>query len=279
MTSAEFFVPADLQNALEVLGRNESVKILAGGTDLWPKWTSEGNKPQRVLSLHSIKELRAIDEEEGELRIGATCTHADLIRSDLVQKACPGLVQAASEVGAIQIQNRGTIGGNLSNASPAADLPPPLVAAGAKVELASTKGTRIVPLNLFFTGYRTLDLRSDELLTAVLVPFLPQGAKEFFRKVGTRKAQAISKVVGSCRLQTNPDGTIASVGIAFGSVGPTVIRMYDLEKWLTGRAAGPETASEAAELAEKRVQPIDDLRSSAEYRRHVVGRLVYSWIV
>jgi CO/xanthine dehydrogenase FAD-binding subunit len=253
--------------------------VLAGGTDLWPLWTTEGSCPSQVLSLHRIRELRVIEEQEGKLRIGATCTHTDLIRSALVRRSSPALAEAAATVGAAQIQNRGTIGGNIVNGSPAADLPPPLAAAEAVLELASTRGRRQVPLSGFFTGYRATVRREDELLVAVEVPLLPKGALERFRKVGTRRAQAISKVVGACRIALDADdGTIASVGIAFGSVAPTVLRLPELERWLTGRPPDRETAAEAESRAVTAVKPIDDLRSSAAYREHVVGRLVRRWI-
>jgi carbon-monoxide dehydrogenase medium subunit len=283
--SATFIAPETLEEALgELRDARDQLEILAGGTDLWPQWTAAGQRPERVLSLHRIEELRVIehdsDPDDGLLRVGATCTHAEIARSELVRRACPALAEAAATVGAVQIQNRGTIGGNLVNASPAADLPPPLAAAGAQIELASSdSGARRVPIDRFFTGYREIDRQPDELLTAILVPALPEAAREQFRKVGTRRAQAISKVMGACRLELDPGtGAIVRAGIAFGSVAPTVVRLHELEGWLQGRARDDQTASEAGERAANAVQPIDDLRSSAEYRRHVVGRMVSRWV-
>lgn len=275
-TVGSFVAPDSLQQALELLDGQRVV--MAGGTDLWPTWNAEGSRPRRVLSLHRLQELRGIQLQDGAVRVGATSTHGDLARSELVQEHCPALAQAAATVGAVQIQNRGTIGGNLVNASPAADLPPPLVAAGADVELVSARGTRQVPLDRFFTGYRQIDRHPDELLVAVHVPVLAAGAHEEFIKVGTRRAQAISKVMGACRLQLDDQGAIVRAGISFGSVAPTVVRLERVEQWLVGRQLGPHTAGEAEAMAADSVSPIDDLRSSAEYRRYVVGRLVNRWI-
>jgi CO/xanthine dehydrogenase FAD-binding subunit len=275
-----FYAPETVEQALQALANaTERPIVLAGGTDLWPQWTGGLTpRPERVLSLHRLRELRLIELlEEGVLRIGAACTHGDLVRSELVRQACPAVAEAAATIGAVQIQNRGTVGGNLINGSPAADLPPPLAAAGAEVELASVDGPRCVALDHFYTGYRALDRRPDELLLAVRVPALPAGALERFSKVGTRRAQAISKVVGACRLQL-ADGVVARAGIAFGSVAPTVVRLHALEQWLVGRTPDAQTAEQAETRAAAEVQPIDDLRSSAEYRRYVVGRLVRRWI-
>lgn len=276
----QFFAPTELAEALAALSHTSPPEILAGGTDLWPKWSAGQARPAHVLSLHRLADLRRIEPGRGVLRIGAMCTHADLQRSTEVRQACPALAEAAGTIGAVQVQNQGTVGGNVVNASPAADLPPPLIAAGTEVELASTGGTRRVPLDRFYTGYRQIDRRLDELLVAVIVPALPRGAREHFRKVGTRRAQAISKVVGGCRLELDDDGrSIAGAGIAFGSVAPVVLRLAALESWLVGRCADESTARGAEELARAAVTPIDDVRSSAAYRRHVVGRIVYGWIL
>jgi CO/xanthine dehydrogenase FAD-binding subunit len=273
-----FLAPTALEEALAQLARARA-EVLAGGTDLWPKWSSGQPRPERVLSLHRLGALRRIVLEGGVLHLGAACTHSDLARSEVVRRASPALAEAALTVGAVQVQNQGTIGGNLVNASPAADLPPPLVAAGAEVELASARGTRRLPLDAFYLGYRRTALREDELLTAVLVPALPAGARERFRKVGTRRAQSIAKVAASGRIALAADGTIAQAGIALGSVGPTVVRLEALEAWLRGRAPDAETARGAEARAREALSPIDDLRSSADYRRHVAGRLVHNLIL
>ncbi len=283
-TAPSFLAPGRLEEALALLAEAAAtaapLEILAGGTDLWPKWLASGApRPARVLSLHRLAELRQIQLEGGWLRLGAACTHSALRRSPEVLRASPSLAEAAATIGAVQIQNQGTLGGNLINASPAADLPPPLVAAGAEVELASTAGARRLPLAELYTGYRQLARRPEELLTAVWVPALPAGGREAFRKVGTRRAQAIAKVSAACRLRLDEGGRVAEAGLALGSVAATVVRLPALERWLIGRALGEETAAEAEAQAREAVTPIDDLRSTADYRRHVVGRLVHGFLL
>ena len=272
-----WIAPAALDEALGALTDQPAV-VLAGGTDLWPQWAGEAQKPDRVVSLHRLAELQTIDEQDGWLTIGACCTHSDLVHSEAARRCCPSLPAAAATIGAVQIQNQGTVGGNVVNASPAADLPPSLLAAGAELELASTRGRRTVPIRRFYRGYRDVDLVADELLVAVRVPCLPAGGREHFRKVGTRRAQAISKVVGAARLVIDRGGTITAAGLALGSVAAVPQPLSELEQWLVGRPADPDTADEAERRTLEMVHPIDDLRSSADYRRHVCGRLVHGWL-
>jgi len=283
MSEPELLAPERLDQALELLSEAAAgapPTVLAGGTDLWVRWSSGQPRPARVLSLHRLTELRQIGiDEDGWLRLGAACTHAELRRSLEVQRACPALAEAAATVGAAQVQEQGTLGGNLVNASPAADLPPPLLAARAEVELASRAGRRWLLLDRFFLGYRRIDLRPDELLVAVRVPPLPPPAFERFRKIGTRRAQAIAKVCGACRLGLDEAGRVALAGLAFGSVAPITLRLEELERWLVGRRLDVATAAEAEERARAAVHPIDDVRSTAEYRRSMVGRLVGDWIL
>lgn len=283
MSEPELLTPERLDDALALLAEGAAagapLTVLAGGTDLLVKWSSGQPRPARVLSLHRLAELRAIGLEGGAVRVGACCTHAQLQRSDEVRRACPGLVEAAATIGAVQVQEQGTLGGNLVNASPAADLPPPLLAARAEVELASREGRRRLPLERFFLGYRRIDLRPDELLAAVHIPVLPARGFERFRKIGTRRAQAIAKICGACRIELDDAGLVASAGVAFGSVAPITVRLAGLEAWLGGRQLDEQTAEQAERLAQQSVQPIDDLRSTADYRRLMVGRLVRDWIL
>jgi CO/xanthine dehydrogenase FAD-binding subunit len=282
MSEAELLTPDSLDEALAVLAdaaaHGAPLTLLAGGTDLLVKWSSGQPRPARVLSLHRLAELRTIALEDGAVRVGACCTHAQLSRSDEVRRACPALCEAAATVGAAQVQEQGTLGGNLVNASPAADLPPPLLAARAGVELVSREGRRRLPLDRFFVGYRKIDLRPDELLAAVHIPVLPERAFERFRKIGTRRAQAIAKVCGACRIERDEAGLVTSAGFAFGSVAPITVRLAGLEAWLGGRKLDEQTAEQAERLAIQSVQPIDDVRSTADYRRLMVGRLVREWL-
>jgi CO/xanthine dehydrogenase FAD-binding subunit len=195
------------------------------------------------------------------LSIGALATYTDLIRSPLVAKRLPILAAASGEVGGVQIQNRGTLGGNIANASPAGDTLPVLAAAEAVLVLESASGARRVPFHAFYTGYRQSVRRSDELITAVEISEVR--GKQWFRKVGTRAAQAISKVVLAAVRSRQPR-------IAIGSVAPTVLRLPQTEAVL---AAGGSIA-EAREALDREIHPIDDVRSTADYRRRVAANLL-----
>jgi len=230
---------------------------LAGCTDLYVSLNFGTLAETRFLNLWGLDALRGIAMEDGLLTIGALTTYTDVIRSKLVRKWLPMLAAAAREIGGMQIQNRGTIGGNVANASPAGDTLPVLAAADAIVVLQSTGGTRRVPFNEFYTGYRKSVRRADELIVAFEIAKLD--GDQWFRKVGTRAAQAISKVV------------VAGVGgdqprLAFGSVAPTVVRVRRTE----GVLARGASIEEAQRTLLDEIAPIDDIRSTAEYRRRVV---------
>src|SRR3954471_2167524 len=212
--------PRSLTDALKMLRDEGPLVPMAGCTDLYVSLNFGTLKETRFLDLWRLEKLRAIEIRRGVLAIGALSTYTDLIRSPLVRRRIPMLAAAAREVGGVQIQNRGTIGGNVANASPAGDTLPVLAVAEAVVVLASAAGRRRVPFAAFYTGYRQTVRRPDELVVAFEIPRLR--GRQYFRKVGTRAAQAISKVViAAC------DG--AQPRIAFGSVAPTVIRVTRTE--------------------------------------------------
>ncbi|MBI5837472.1 MAG: xanthine dehydrogenase family protein subunit M [Candidatus Eisenbacteria bacterium] len=246
---------------------------LAGGTDLFV-YLNAGTQPDaRFLDLWLLQELRGQRKGREGLRLGALETFTRLRQSPQVRRSYPALAAAASVVGAIQIQNRGTLGGNLANASPAGDSPPVLLALGASVRLAGPRGTRDVPMDGFFTGYRATVREPDELIHSVLLPPPPRGARQFFRKVGTRQAQSISKVVLASEMVL-ARGRIAGARVALGSVAPTVIRSPGAEEVLTGEKPTPAVAREAARRLAAALRPIDDVRSTAAYRRSVAARLL-----
>jgi CO/xanthine dehydrogenase FAD-binding subunit len=199
-----------------------------------------------------------------------------------VARACDTLIAASREVGAIAIQNRGTIGGNVANASPAADTVPVLVAMGATLVLASAEGRREVPIGRFYLGYKKLDLRGDELLVAVRVPRRRDGEVLWFRKVGTRRAQSISKVVlaGRARPRYGPGGAcvLESLSLAAGSVGPTVLALRGAEAAAIGRPLDDDALRQIRTAVGNDVTPIDDVRSTSEYRRTVAENLVVRWL-
>jgi CO/xanthine dehydrogenase FAD-binding subunit len=261
LTSLELVDPPTLADALALLHERSDFTPLAGCTDLYVLLNAGQLTGQHFLNLWRLDELRGITLHDGMLRFGALTTYADVIGSSAAARHLPMLVEAARQVGGVQIHNRGTLGGNLANASPAGDTLPVFAAADAIVVLQSVDGERRVPINGFYTGYRKTRRRPDELIVAIEVPPVP--GRQWFRKVGTRAAQAISKVVFA--------GVRASAPrIALGSVAPTVVRVTNAEQAL---AEGQSVAVARAAL-EQAISPIDDFRSSARYRRTVAGNLL-----
>jgi CO/xanthine dehydrogenase FAD-binding subunit len=253
--------PRSLRDALRLLRDEGPLTPMAGCTDLYVALNFGTLQPTRFLNLWALDELRGIKRRGNAVRIGALATYTDLIRSPIVNRELPMLVSAAREVGGVQIQNRGTIGGNVANASPAGDTLPVLAAADALVELHSAAGVRQVPLTSFYPGYRQTVARPDELIVALEVPTIR--GRQWFRKVGTRAAQAISKVVMAGVAGPHPR-------IAIGSVAPTVVRCPRTEAALAART----DISEAQRIMLEEIAPIDDVRSTAEYRRRVAANLL-----
>ncbi len=252
-----------MREALTMLQDEPDIVPLAGCTDIFVNLNFGTLPAQRFLNLWRLDALRRIELRGEVLSIGALATYTDLIRSSLVRRRIPILAAAAREVGGVQIQNRGTIGGNVANASPAGDTLPVLAVAEAAVVLRSAAGTRRVPFTAFYTGYRASVRRPDEIIAALEVPPLPGGGRPWFRKVGTRAAQAISKVVFAGVRSERPR-------MALGSVAPTVVRLPAAEAVLA--AGGTIEAARDALLSE--IHPIDDVRSTAEYRRRVSANLL-----
>ncbi len=265
LSSLELFEPRSLKEALRLLSDEGPLVPLAGGTDIYVSLNFGTLAARRYLDLWRLDALRGIRHERGRLVLGALTTYRELIESRLVARHLPMLAAAAAEVGGPQVQNRGTLGGNLANASPAGDTLPVLAAAEATLVLKSAGGERRVPLVGFYTGYRRTVMRPDELIAAVEVADLR--GRQWFRKVGTRAAQAISKVV-----MAGVRG--GEVRVALGSVAPTVVRLPRTEAALMDGAA----IEDAQRVLGEEIAPIDDVRSSAAYRRHVAqGLLACFW--
>ena len=262
-----------LEQALDLVA--EGWRPLAGGTDLMVGLAAGSiARDTRLVDLTAIDELRGVRREGAELVIGALTTYTDLRRSTEVGAALPVLAVVAASVGAVQIQNRGTIGGNVMNASPAGDTLPLLMATDARLVLRGPAGERQVRAAAFFTGYRRTARREDELLTAIRIPLVADRQVRF-RKVGTRRAQAISKVALAVSWR-RPHGasTWSDVRVAFGSVAEVPMRAARSEAVLDGATPSREVADRAAEAAREDVRPIDDVRSTADYRRTVSGRIL-----
>ena len=266
--------PATLAEAYALLAAGDGWRPIAGGTDLMVQISGElAPPPERVLDIWHLDELRGIRLEEGGLRLGALTTYTDIRRSALCQELVPALVQAAATIGAAQIQNRGTLGGNVVNASPAGDTLPILLATDADIVLGSAAGGRVIAVADFFTAYRQTARRDDELVLGVRIP-LPSGRQVRFRKIGTRLAQAISKVVMA--LSWREDGGVwRDVRLSLGSVAATPIRARQTEGVLEGAAPRQSTADHAADTLAAEIQPIDDVRSTADYRRAVAARVLH----
>jgi CO/xanthine dehydrogenase FAD-binding subunit len=279
----EFIQPGSWTEALAIKADMPMAVPLAGGTDFMVELNFGARRPPAVLDLTRITELRQWEIEGGRVRLGAGVTYSQVI-ADLRDRL-PGLALAARTVGSPQIRNRGTIGGNLGTASPAGDAHPPLLAAGAEIEVASASGTRIVPIDQFFAGPKRNVLEADELIAAVRIP-LPSGPEQF-SKIGTRNAMVIA--VAAFSLALHPDQR--EVGTGIGSAGPTPRRAWQAEKFLgdalaeaglwESRAQVPDAvAAEFGRLVAAAAEPIDDVRGTAAYRRHclsVMARRTLAW--
>jgi CO/xanthine dehydrogenase FAD-binding subunit len=251
---------------------------VAGGTDLLVQITGElGDPPERVLDIWHLDELRGIRMESNALVLGALTTYAEMRRSPLIAEFLPAFADAAATIGAAQIQNRGTIGGNVMNASPAGDMLPLLLACDAQLIAGTADGERWIPVREFWPEYRRTALEPHELLLRVSVP-LPAGRQLRYRKVGTRRAQAISKVVMALAWQAAEDAPWRDVHLALGSVAPTPIRAPATEAVLEGAFPIEAVADGAASTLAGELSPIDDVRSSADYRRAVAARVLHRLI-
>lgn len=270
--------PRSLAEALATLAEDASYRPVAGGTDLLVQIGGEiGDAPERVLDLWGVDELRGIRLRDGMLEIGALTTYTQIRQSPEVARHLPALAEAAATIGAAQIQNRGTIGGNAVNASPAGDTLPILLVTDAELVAGSARGERAIPAAEFWPAYRRTALASDELLLRIRFP-LPDGRRVRFRKVGTRRAQAISKVVMALAWRPGADGTWTDVHLALGSMAPTPVRAHGTEAVLQGAAPTGETAERAVAALAEELHPIDDVRSTAAYRQAVAGRVLHRLI-
>ena len=266
----EVLRPTSLADALAAREAHTDALPIAGGTDVMVELNFDKARPPAILDLTSVPELAEIDRVDGAARIGAAVPYTRVIEQ--LSEELPALAQASRTVGSPQIRNRATIGGNLGTASPAGDALPPLLAAGADVEVASTRGTRAIPASEFFLGPRRSALEPEELVVAVTVPVA--GKREQFAKIGTRNAM----VIAVCSFALRIDSERGRVGTGIGSAGPTPLRATEAEAFLRGLLEADEPIDEAAqrrfgELVASAARPIDDHRGTAAYRRHALGVL------
>jgi CO/xanthine dehydrogenase FAD-binding subunit len=276
--SYQLILPASLSEALVVLARGDGEwQPFAGGTDLMVLLEAGKLSHKNYVNIWNLSELRGIEVTDSQVTLGALTTYTEIQDHETLRAEFPMLCQAASETGGLAIQNRGTIGGNIANASPAADSPPALLVYDAELELVSAKGSRTIPYHAFHTGYKQMDIRPEELLRAIRLPRASKGLTHYYRKVGTRKAQAISKVCFAGVARVDAD-QIVDVRVALGSVAPVPIRCVQTENALLGQTINTATidAAKSALLAE--IAPIDDLRSTRDYRLRVSLNLLEDFV-
>ena len=270
--------PSSLSAVLSLLAREPGQWLpIAGGTDLMVQYASGKLTARKLVSLWNLAELRAIAIADKEIQIGAACTYTDVRQHGVIAREFPLLASAAGYTGGIANQNRGTLGGNIVNASPAADSLPALLVYDCDLILISARGERRIPYNTFHTGYKQTLLAPDELIRAICLPRRFFGYISYSRKVGARNAQAISKVCIAA-LGRTANGVIEDVRIAAGSVAPVPLRLRRTEEVVRGKTPGRELVGAARNAAMEEVQPIDDIRSTASYRSAVLGNLVVEFL-
>jgi CO/xanthine dehydrogenase FAD-binding subunit len=274
----ELIAPGKLQAVVSLLASEPGQWLpIAGGTDLMVQYAAGKLQSRKLVSIWGLPELRGIEILPEEVRIGAGCTYRQLREHEIIAREFPLLASAARWTGGIANQNRGTLGGNIVNASPAADSLPALLAYEAELILVSVRGDRRVPYVDFHTGYKKMKLASDELIRAICLSRKFGDYFHYARKVGARNAQAISKVSIAAlgRLRGGAmAGVIDDVRIALGSVAPVPVRLTEVERLVTGKLIEPNLVPLASKMAAAAIHPIDDIRSSARYRSAVTGNLV-----
>lgn len=275
MSGPSYERPASLSEAISLLSGSDGSYALSGGTDLAVAMRHGGTRPDLIVDIKAIAELKSsIEVSDGNFTIAANTVMTDLENDEIVRSRLPGLVEAAEVVGSVQIRNRATLSGNLCNASPAADTPPVLMALRAELLSQGPSGSRTISMDDFFVEYRTTALEPGELVTAIRIPAPPEKSSSSFLKLGVRRAMEISVVCVGASIEIGESGEITSAGIGLGSVAPTTFRPAEAEAVLVGQAPTQELFARAGEAAGDQCSPIDDLRASAEYRKAMVPVLV-----
>jgi len=270
--------PTSLGEALELMGTLESVKPIAGGTDLLPLMRDRAIAVEDIVDIQELHELKGITVEDGALRIGALTTLTEVLESPLVAEKAPVLREAVGHIGSVQTRNQGTLAGNLCNASPAADSAPALMVLGAQARVSSAKGDRKVPVEKLFAGPKMNSLGKHELVTEILIPRLLPGSGAAFEKLGRRKGITLA-VVNAAAYIAMDGKKCADARIALGAIAATPIRLPEVEATCKGKELTPEVIEESSRACYALVSPVDDVRASADYRREMVCVLVKRAIV
>jgi carbon-monoxide dehydrogenase medium subunit len=271
--------PRSAADAVRAFVENPKALPLAGGTDLMVGWNLGLMNDRVILDLSRVSDWKKISSSKTSIRIGSLVTHAQIQAHPTIRARFSLLVQACATVGAAQIQNRGTLGGNVANASPAGDTFPPLAVYDAVVHCVGAGGRRAVKIHEIFAGVKKTSLKPGELIESIELPFLAKTpSRAEFRKVGTRAAQAISKTMFAGLIWIKKDGTVEDARLSFGSLAPTVKRLRSAEKFLTGRRLDHAAVGAAAALLTDDVSPIDDIRSTRDYRLEVSRSLIVRFL-
>jgi len=268
------FLPKTLQALWEIWGEYPQAEVYGGGTDLFVKMHARIADPEALICLDRIGALQGVEDRGETVHIGACTSHAHIMGHSIIRKEYPLLCHAVARLGSPPIRHMGTIGGNIVTASPAGDTLPPLYLLNAEVQLASKNLLRQMKLSDFIIGPGRTRLAPQEIVTTVLIPKPRPWAVQHYEKVGLRNALACALVSMAALADITQSGEIREIRLAWGSIGPTVLRFPEVENSLTGKNLSPETLETAADAIRKGVTPIDDVRASAEYRRQVAGNLL-----
>ena len=273
MQEFDFIRASSLEEAGQLLTEPGS-RLIAGGTDVLPQLQRGQFTCQRLIDISDLDELRFIRQQDGWIEVGALISFADLMDSPYLQRTAPSVLEAAATVGCPQTRNRGTLGGNIANASPAGDTLPPLLSCEGRVHILREGERVVVPLKDFFTGPGQTVLAPEDVLCSVSFRPLGGGEEALFLKLGNRKGMNIAVASVALRLHFSPPGKIQKAWVAVGSVAPTPIRSYRTEEVLRGAEANEETLTMAAKALKQDIQPIDDVRASAQRRRESSAALL-----
>ena len=288
MYEIELKCPSSLHEALEFLAAEPDIKPIAGGTDLLPLIHKEPSIEHlkampifidkefdkfKLVDLSNLKVLRGIVKTKYNIEIGSGTTHAELATNSIINQHYPSLTKATSQIGSPQIRTRGTIGGNIANASPSADTVPPLMVLKAEIELTSVAGIRKLPLGKFFIAPGETIIKSNEIITKIILPLPSPNTVQFYKRLAIRKIHACAKAsVAFCAIKKN--SVLTDINITFGAVGPTAISAYKTAGILEGKNLAPSLIEQAVQQAMQEINPIDDIRSTKEYRKAMIGELL-----
>lgn len=272
----QFFAPRKIEEALEILSKyGKGIKVIAGGTDLLIQYYDRLYEVNGWLDLKNIKELKDIRIHKNQIEIGAMVSHAQLEKSEDIKEYFPVLNQAAADIGSPQIRNRGTIGGNIVNASPAGDLLAPLMAYDAQFRLLSIQGEKIVPAEEFFIGPKKTILEPAQLLTQVILPLPSERTYGCWIKIGKRKALIIATITLALVVEMAEDNkTVKDVRTCLGSVAPTPIEIEEIREKMIGKKFSELDFNQLGQIVEDKISPIDDIRGTREYRKDVAKNIM-----